>query len=154
MSRFFTPEQSIFAVTSYFYNEGTLLLSFDGNDFFLGSPLRWREPFLRELAMSNFRRYLVLISASTLILAFLSGSPAQATFTTVCYITSSSLPSIRMQADPEGGVTFYVETPNGDGRFLQMRPGGGHWEIHMLHSLPDGTAMALDSEGYPEVILD
>jgi hypothetical protein len=72
----------------------------------------------------------------------------------MCSITANGLPTIRMQSDNEGGVTFYVETPEGDARFFQMRPAGGHWELHSMHDLPDGNALPLDPNGYPEVIQD
>ena len=104
--------------------------------------------------MSTLRRCLVLILALVLISILLPSAPAHASFVNICYIVSDGLPSIRIEGDSDGGATFYVETANGDGRFLQMRPAGGHWEIHMLRSMPDGAGMALDSSGYPAVIDD
>jgi hypothetical protein len=102
--------------------------------------------------MSRILRYTFLILALTFIL--LPGPPAGASFSAVCYITSSALPPIRVQADTDGGATFYVETPNGDARFLQIRPAGGHWEVLSMTSLPSGTALELDSNGYPLVHQD
>ncbi len=104
--------------------------------------------------MSKLLRFVLLVPALALILAFLPTPPAHASFATTCTLTANGLPTIRMQGDDEGGVTFYVETPDGDGRFFQMRPAGGHWELHSMHSLPDGTALPLDSNGYPIVIQD
>jgi hypothetical protein len=104
--------------------------------------------------MSKLLRFVLLVPALALILAFLPAPPAHASFTTTCTLTANGLPTIRMQGDSDGGVTFYVETPNGDGRFFQMRPAGGHWELHSMHDLPDGTALPLDSDGYPIVIQD
>jgi hypothetical protein len=104
--------------------------------------------------MSNLRRCLVLIFALTVIPIFLPSAPAHAAFINICYITGDGLPTIRIEGDTDGGATFYVETASGDGRFLQMRPAGGHWEIHMLRSVPAGAAMDLDAAGYPTVIDD
>ena len=104
--------------------------------------------------MSKLLRFVLLVPALALILAFLPTPPAHASFTTTCTLTANGLPTIRLQSDAQGGVTFYVETPDGDGRFLQMRPAGGHWELHSMHSLPDGSALPLDSDGYPIVIQD
>jgi hypothetical protein len=102
--------------------------------------------------MSKILRYTVLILGLTFIL--LSNAPAGASFSAVCYITSSTLPPIRMQADADGGATFYVQTANGDGRFMQIRPGGGHWEIITLTSLPGGSALELESDGHPLIHQD
>lgn len=102
--------------------------------------------------MSKILKFIFLVSGLSLMLALLPSVPASADFHAVCYITADGLPTIRMQADADGGATFYVETANGDGRFLQIRPAGGHWEIHALRSLPVGTALDLDSEGYPVIM--
>jgi hypothetical protein len=104
--------------------------------------------------MSKILRFVFLVTALSLMLALVPSSPAHASFSAVCYITSSSLPVIRMQSDADGGVTFYVQSANGDGRFLQIRPGGGHWEIHTMNNLPTSTALELDSSGYPVLIQD
>lgn len=100
------------------------------------------------------RFFLMTIPLLALTLGFLPASPAHAAFSTTCAITANGLPTIRMQGDADGGVTFYVDTPDGAGRFFQMRPAGGHWELHSMHSLPDGTALQLDDNGYPVVIQD
>jgi hypothetical protein len=104
--------------------------------------------------MTKMFRYLLLTASLILTVALVSSAPAHANFTTTCALTANGLPTIRMQGDADGGVTFYVETPDGDGRFFQMRPAGGHWELHSMHSLPDGTALPLDDNGYPIVIQD
>jgi hypothetical protein len=91
-----------------------------------------------------------VLLAAVLAVAFLP-LPAHATFNTVCYLTSGNLAPIRMQADADGGVTFISETANGDGRFFQIRPAGGHWEISSMHNLPGPTSLELDSDGYPIV---
>jgi hypothetical protein len=104
--------------------------------------------------MSKMLRLVLLVPALALILAFLPSAPAHASFNTTCSVTANGLPTIRMQGDADGGVTFYAETPDGDGRFFQIRPAGGHWELHSMHDLPDGTALQLDSNGYPIVIQD
>ncbi|HTG35245.1 MAG TPA: hypothetical protein VLB76_20185 [Thermoanaerobaculia bacterium] len=101
--------------------------------------------------MSKILRFVFLTSVLCLMLLFLPSAPAHASFNAICYITSGTLPPIRMQADEDGGVTFYVETANGQGRFFQIRPAGGHWEISSMHTLPEDTALELDSEGYPIV---
>jgi hypothetical protein len=100
------------------------------------------------------RFFLLIIPVLALTLGFLPAAPAHATFSTTCVITANGLPTIRMQGDTDGGVTFYVETSNGDGRFMQIRPAGGHWEIHSMHDLPTGTALQLDDNGFPIVIQD
>jgi hypothetical protein len=101
-------------------------------------------------------RYMLLTAGLILTLALASGAPAHATYTTTCSValTANGLPTIRMVGDAQGGVTFYVEAPDGDGRFLQIRPGGGHWEIHSMHDLPNDSAIPTDSNGYPVVIQD
>jgi hypothetical protein len=105
--------------------------------------------------MSKVSRFFLLtLPVLALTLGLWPAKPASASFTTTCAITAKGLPTIRMQGDADGGVTFYVETPDGDGRFFQMRPGGGHWELHSMHSLPEGSALPLDSDGYPIVIQD
>jgi hypothetical protein len=104
--------------------------------------------------MSRIMRFLCVALGLTAMLVLLPAVPAHADFNAVCYITASGLPTIRMQSDVNGGVTFFVETVNGDGRFFQMRPAGGHWEIHSMHSLPDGSGLDLDANGYPVVIQD
>ena len=101
--------------------------------------------------MSKVLRFVVL--AAVLTVAFLP-LPAHATFNSVCYLTSPTLPTIRLQADDDGGVTFVVETPNGEGRFMQIRPAGGHWEISSMHTLPANSGLELDSAGYPIVHQD
>ena len=62
--------------------------------------------------MSKVIRFVLL--AAVLSIAFLP-RPVHAAFNSVCYLTSGNLPPIRMQADGDGGVTFTVETPNGEG---------------------------------------
>jgi hypothetical protein len=104
--------------------------------------------------MSKMFRFVLLVPALALILAFLPTPPAHASFDTTCSLSANGLPTIRMQGDAQGGVTFYVETPDGDGRFFQIRPGGGHWELHSMHDLPAGSAIDQDSNGYPIVIQD
>ena len=98
--------------------------------------------------MSKVLRYVLL--AAAVAVAFLP-IPAHATFNTVCYLTSGDLAPIRLQPDADGGVTFIAETANGDGRFLQIRPAGGHWEISSMHNLPGPASLELDSDGYPIV---
>ncbi len=101
--------------------------------------------------MSKILRFVFLVSGLGLMLAFLPSPPAHASFNAVCYITASGLPPIRMQSDPDGGVTFFVQTANGDGRFFQIRPGGGHWEVISMHNLPEGSFLELDSDGFAVV---
>lgn len=101
--------------------------------------------------MSKILRFVLL--AAIMTIAFLP-RPAHATFNSVCYLTSPDLPTIRLQADGDGGVTFIVQTPNGEGRFMQIRPAGGHWEISSMHTLPAGNQLELDSAGYPIVHQD
>jgi len=101
--------------------------------------------------MSRILRVIFLVSGLSLMLALLPSAPANADFHAVCYISAAGLPTIRVEPDAEGGATLYVETSNGDGRFLQIRPAGGHWEIQSMHSLPEGSALELDSDGYPIV---
>ncbi|HEY0552866.1 MAG TPA: hypothetical protein VGG20_01265 [Thermoanaerobaculia bacterium] len=100
------------------------------------------------------RSFLLIIPVLALTFAFLPTAPAHATFSTTCALTANGLPTIRMQGDSDGGVTFYVDTPDGAGRFMQIRPAGGHWEIHSMHDLPAGTALQLDDNGFPIVIQD
>jgi hypothetical protein len=100
--------------------------------------------------MSKVLRFVLLISGLLLTFTLLPSKPARATFNSA-YLTASGLPTIRLDPDSDGGVTFYVETANGDGRFFQIRPGGGHWEISSMHSLPTGNDLELDSNGYPIV---
>ena len=52
------------------------------------------------------------------------------------------------------GATVGDRIPVPDGRFMQIRPAGGHWEIHSMHDLPTGTALQLDDNGFPIVIQD
>ena len=101
--------------------------------------------------MSKILRFVFLVAGLGLLFAFLPSAPAHASFNAVCYITASGLPPIRMQADSDGGVTFFVQTANGDGRFFQIRPAGGHWELAAMHDLPVGSALELDSDGFPIV---
>jgi hypothetical protein len=105
-------------------------------------------PIARELDMSKFIRFALLISVVSFTVFSI---PAHASFTAICWITSGTLAPIRMQPDGDGGVTFYVETAHGDGRFFQMRPAGGHWEIISMHSLPKDSGLELDSAGYPYI---
>jgi hypothetical protein len=98
--------------------------------------------------MFKFVRFILLI---LIILVTFLPVPAHASFTAICWITSGTLPPIRIQPDGDGGVTFYVETVHGDGRFFQMRPAGGHWEIVSMHSLPNDSALELDAAGYPYI---
>jgi len=98
--------------------------------------------------MSKIIRFVLL--AAVLSIAFLP-RPVHAAFNSVCYLTSGDLPPIRMQADGEGGVTFTVQTSTGDGRFFQIRPAGGHWEISSMHTLPANSGLELDSDGFPIV---
>jgi len=102
-----------------------------------------------EPYMSKILRFALLVSCLGLILTLLPSAPASASFSAICYVTAGGLPPIRMQADADGGATFYVQTPNGDGRFFQIRPGGGHWDITEMHDLPDGNGLELDADGYP-----
>ena len=104
--------------------------------------------------MSRILRVIFLVSGLCLMLALLPSAPANADFHAVCYISAAGLPTIRVEPDAEGGATLYVETANGDGRFLQIRPAGGHWEIHSMRSLPTGNALDLDSDGYPVIVQD
>jgi hypothetical protein len=83
----------------------------------------------------------------------LPGTPASARFNSV-YLTGGSLPMIRMDPDEDGGVTFYVQTVHGDARFMQIRPGGGHWEICTMTNMTEGTNLELDGSGYPLVHQD
>src|SRR4051794_32665851 len=108
----------------------------------------------KEPDMSKILRFVFVISGLALLLTLLPAMPANASFHAICYVTASGLPTIRLVPDADGGATFYVEAANGDGRFLQIRPAGGHWEIHSMHSLPTGTALDLDVDGYPVVIQD
>jgi hypothetical protein len=101
--------------------------------------------------MSKMLRFVFLVSGLILPLALLPSAPASASFSAVCYLTSGDLAPIRITADADGGATFYAQTPSGDGRFFQIRPAGGHWEIISMHTLPDGTRLELDSDGYPIV---
>ena len=101
--------------------------------------------------MSKILRFVFVISGLALLLTLLPAAPAGASFHAICYVTADGLPPIRLVPDADGGATFYVETANGDGRFLQIRPAGGHWEIHSMRSLPTGTALELDADGYPIV---
>jgi hypothetical protein len=98
--------------------------------------------------MSKTLRFVLL--AAILTIAFLP-LPVRATFNTVCYLSSGTLPPIQFEPDGQGGVTLVVETPNGEGRFMQIRPAGGHWEISSMHTLPAGNALELDSDGFPIV---
>jgi hypothetical protein len=95
-----------------------------------------------------------VISGLALLLTLLPSAPASADFHAVCYISAGGLPTIRVEPDADGGATLYVQTSNGDGRFLQIRPAGGHWEVHAMHSLPTGNALELDSDGYPVIVQD
>lgn len=70
------------------------------------------------------------------------------------YILLQGLPKIRMEEMDNGDARFYVETPNGDGRFMEIRYGGSHIEIHAMKSLPAGNALELDAEGYPQIHKD
>jgi hypothetical protein len=104
--------------------------------------------------MSKIVRFFCVAVGLVAMFFLLPAAPAHATFNATCSITANGLPTIRLQPDSDGGVTFYVETVNGDGRFFEMRPAGGHWEIHSMHDLPDGSALDLDANGYPVVIQD
>ena len=87
------------------------------------------------------------------MLTLAPSAPAHATYNSFCTVTltDATLPPIRLSPDGQGGVTLYSQTPGGDARFLQIRPGGGHWEISVMHSLPEGHGLELDSAGYPLV---
>lgn len=98
--------------------------------------------------MSKVLRFALL--AAVLAIAFIPRQ-AHATFNSVCYLTSGNLAPIRLQADGDGGVTFIVETANGEGRFFQIRPAGGHWEISSMHTLPADSSLELDADGFPIV---
>ena len=100
--------------------------------------------------MSQIRRFFLLVAALSLLFVVLPSAPAGAVFN-AAYLTASGLPTIRLEPDSNGGITFYVQTTNGDGRFFTIEPAGGHWELSSLHSLPTGNDLELDSNGYPIV---
>lgn len=45
-------------------------------------------------------------------------------------------------------VKFFAEGPNGDGRFLEMKDGGGHIELGAPGSIATGTGLELDETGH------
>jgi hypothetical protein len=100
--------------------------------------------------MSKILRLALLVSVLGLIFTLLPSAPADAHFNSV-YFTAPGLPTIRMDPNALDGVTFYVQTANGDARFMEIHPAGGHWEICTMTSMSTGSALELDSSGFPVV---
>lgn len=98
--------------------------------------------------MSKILRLALVVSVLGLAFTLLPSAPASAHFNSI-YLTADGLPTIRMDPDSEEGVTFYVQTPNGNARFMQIRPGGGHWEICTMTNMVPGNNLELDVNGYP-----
>jgi hypothetical protein len=66
---------------------------------------------------------------------------------------SEPLPRLRFEnnINNNGGLTIFSEGSGGDARFMEIVPAGGHWEIHTMTSLPAGSGLILDANGYPVI---
>ena len=89
----------------------------------------------------------LLVAAMGLMLMVMPSAPAGAVFN-ADYLTAGGLPTIRLEPNSSGGVTLYSQGSGGDARFMEIVPGGGHWEVHSMTSLPTGNALELDTNGY------
>lgn len=54
---------------------------------------------------------------------------------------------IRLEENSSGGFRLLAEGPNGDGRFLEIKDGGGHIELEAPGSITTGTGLELDGDG-------
>jgi hypothetical protein len=63
-------------------------------------------------------------------------------------ITDPNLPTVRIEANNQGGFTAIVEASGGDGRLFTYNPAGGHYELTLLHGFPEGNGQTLDGDGY------